>query len=113
MTELKTLRELADEVDSFPFDADYDGRETHVIVAIAPNGYALGWSKVDGSCGYWKDNLKLWTLAPKKKVLKSFVYQNHIGRCYISDVYCEDPDSWCKQSDVKLIKILDTIEVDA
>lgn len=50
---------------------------------------------------------------PKKKVLKSFVYQNSIGSLHVQTAYQENPEVWCKNTCCKLIKILDEIEVDA
>jgi hypothetical protein len=59
-----------------------------------------------------ENKAKGWTLAPKKKALKSFVYQSDIGTFHICTKYQEDPEAWCKGSNYKLIKILDEIEVD-
>jgi hypothetical protein len=113
---MKTLRELADEV-GFPFDAVSAGtRDTFKCMGIAPDGNALGWylsGNYHLETATVENKAKVWTLAPKKKVLKSFVYETYNGTFHICTKYQEDPETWCKGSDYKLIKILDSIEVDA
>jgi hypothetical protein len=111
MTELKTLRELADEV-GFPFDAIDTTKEIFHCLGISPQGFSVGWEE-DGSPRHRQSAVRIWTLVPKKKVLKSFVYQCLNGGSFYAYVtYIKDPENWCELNRAKLIKILDEIEVD-
>jgi len=110
MTELKTLRELADKV-GFPFDAIDTQKYKFHCAAITPRSLAIGWDE-DGNLDSSNPDVKCWTLAPKKKVLKSFVYQNTLGEFVHHLYYRKNPEEWCKEEKYKLIKILDEIEVD-
>jgi hypothetical protein len=106
---LKTLRELADQV-GFPFDA-VRYRETFHCIGISPNDQkAMGWYFNEMAMSISAEKPE-WTIAPKKKVLKSFVYQAPNGNIFKCHEYMEKPEEWCGGR-FKLIKILDEIEVD-
>jgi hypothetical protein len=113
MKELKTLKELLDEVGSFPFQATTVNLTIINVVGKGPGDkYIVWYQKTENIDLKVPDVDKCWTLVPKKKVLKSFVYQTNDGKFYPSLEYTDDIEHHCKQHNCKLIKILDEIEVE-
>jgi hypothetical protein len=110
MTQLKTLRELADQV-GFPFDAVNHGLHFHCIGISPKDQVAIGWSLLDDTARRFDALLSNWSLVPKKKIFKSFIYEDKTG-IWESIQLQEDPKEWCERAEARLIKITHEVEVE-
>ena len=111
-TELKTLRQIADEVGKFPFEVI--GSETNGTVklfGINLEGTGMvGQRSIARNPDTWKMDEPLWTLVTPKKKLVEFLYQG-TGVCNYHSRWEESPQEWCEGRGFAFVKILREVEL--
>ncbi len=114
---MKTLKELADEVGGFPFEAVNGGvgtPDTYKCIGIAPDGQALGWY-LSGSHhleASIENKSRCWTLVTPKKKLVEFLMEFADGSPCVTHAYgLEAAKKHCDDNDAKFIKILREVEI--